>query len=118
MTVKECYDAMGADYEEVLSRLMSDDRIQRFLLKFPNDASYSLLCSSMEERNVTEAFRAAHTIKGVCQNLGLTPLCKSSEILTEKLRNAEEYTEDMEAMLDALKADYAKVISCIGMLNA
>jgi chemotaxis protein histidine kinase CheA len=118
MTVKECYDAMGADYEEVLSRLMSDERIQRFLLKFPNDGSYSLLCSSLEKKDVQEAFRAAHTIKGVCQNLGLTPLCKSSEILTEKLRNAREYSEDMEQMLDKVKEDYANVIRCIGMLNA
>ena len=33
MTVKECYDAMGADYEDVFARLRKDERIQKFLLK-------------------------------------------------------------------------------------
>lgn len=33
MTVKECYDAIGADYDDVFSRLRKDDRIRKFLLK-------------------------------------------------------------------------------------
>ena len=47
MTVKECYDAMGADYEDVFARLRKDERIQKFLLKVMNDKSYDLLCSSL-----------------------------------------------------------------------
>ena len=43
MTVKECYDAMGADYEDVLGRLRKDERIQKFVLKLLNDKSYELL---------------------------------------------------------------------------
>ena len=35
MTVKECYEAIGADYEEVLRRLANEERVARFLLKFP-----------------------------------------------------------------------------------
>ena len=42
MTVKECYDAMGADYEDVFARLRKDERIQKFLLKVMNDKSYDL----------------------------------------------------------------------------
>ena len=64
MTVKECYDAMGADYEDVFARLRKDERIQKFLLKVMNDKSYDLLCSSLESGDMAEAFRAAHTLKG------------------------------------------------------
>ncbi len=52
MTVKECYDAMGADYEDVAGRLRTDERIRKFVLKVLNDSSYALLCSSLEERNI------------------------------------------------------------------
>lgn len=33
MTVKECYDAIGADYDDVFSRLRKDDRIRKFCLR-------------------------------------------------------------------------------------
>ena len=35
MTVKDCYEAIGADYQEVLRRLANEERVKRFLLKFP-----------------------------------------------------------------------------------
>jgi len=67
MTLQECYAAIGGDYEEVLGRLRSERLIQKFVLKFLNDPSYSLLVETMAARQYDEAFRAAHTIKGVCQ---------------------------------------------------
>jgi HPt (histidine-containing phosphotransfer) domain-containing protein len=117
MTVKECFDSMGADYEEIIGRLGTEERIQRFLLKFPNDKSFELLCTSIKQKNMSDAFRAAHTLKGVCQNLSLTPLYKSADLLTERLRNNQTYGEDVELMLQTVKDDYAKVIGCIKMLG-
>ena len=69
MTLQECYSALGGDYDEAAGRLRSDRLIQKILLKFPADPSYDLLVRSMESQEYGEAFRAAHTIKGVCQNL-------------------------------------------------
>ena len=83
MTVRECYEAMGADYEDVLGRLRKDERIQKFVLKLLNDKSYELLMNSMEAGDMTEAFRAAHTLKGVCQNLSITALYHSSAELAK-----------------------------------
>ena len=116
MTVKECYDFMGGDYEDVMGRLRKDERVQKFLLKFLDDKSYGLLCSSLEEKNMDEAFRAAHTIKGVCQNLSITNLYHSSSKLSERLRNGQAYGEDIEPLLEQVKADYEKVIDSIGKL--
>ena len=71
MTVKECYEIIGANYEEVESRLRTEERIKKFLLKVLNDKSYDLLCDSIKQKNMEEAFRAAHTLKGISQNLSL-----------------------------------------------
>ena len=65
MTVKECYDAIGANYEEIMGRLRTEERVKKFLLKVLSDKSYDLLIQSIEERNMEEAFRAAHTMKGI-----------------------------------------------------
>ena len=113
MTVKECYEKMGANYEEVFSRLRTDERIEKFLNKVLADGSYALLCDSLAKRDMPEAFRAAHTLKGVCMNLSLTKLYASSEKLTENLRGREEYGDDIKPMLDAVSADYELTMNAI-----
>ena len=74
MTIQECYKKMGADYEDVLKRLYSEGMIRKFARMFLDDDSYPKLERSLKEENVEEAYRAAHTLKGVCQNLGCTNL--------------------------------------------
>ena len=41
----------------------------------------------MTQNNAEEAFRAVHTLKGICLNLGFDTLYKASFELTEKLRD-------------------------------
>ena len=64
-----------------------------------------------------EAFRAAHTLKGVCQNLSLTPLYKSAAVLSDRLKEQTEYGSDIEPMLDRVREDYERTISCIRELD-
>lgn len=104
MTLTECYAAMGGNYDEVIGRLRSERLIQKFVLKFLNDGSYDLLCSSMEAKDYPEAFRAAHTIKGVCQNLSFQRLQESSSRLSEALRHG--YTPEADGLLIQVKEDY------------
>ena len=57
MTVKECYEKMGANYENVLSRLGgSEALVKRLVLKFLDDASYQKLEEQLLNKNVEEAF--------------------------------------------------------------
>ena len=86
MTIQECYKKMGADYEDVLKRLYSEGMIRKFARMFLDDDSYPKLERSLKEENAEEAFRAAHTLKGVCQNLGFTNLYQPAYELTEVLR--------------------------------
>ncbi len=86
MTLQECYAALGGDYAGVLARLRSERLVQKFVLKFLADGSYDLLKTSLQSGDTAEAFRAAHTIKGMCANLGFARLLASSSELTEALR--------------------------------
>lgn len=111
MTLKECYAALGGDYDAVLGRLPGEKFVQKFVLKFLNDGSYDLLLRSMEEQNYEEAFRAAHTIKGVCQNLGFTVLYQSSSQLSEALRNG--FTPEAPALAEQVAVDYKQTVEAI-----
>lgn len=109
---------MKGDYDDVMSRLRTDDRVRKFLLKVPDDPSYSQLCTAMQERNVEEAFRAAHTLKGVSKNLSLTGLAYSSSNLTEALRGKTEFPdpEEIDPLFKKVKKDYSLTTACIQML--
>ena len=74
MTIKECYEQIGADYEDVRSRLRSDLLIRKFFLKFPDDKSFGQLKEALK------------SLKGVAQNLGFVPLYEAADRLTEDLR--------------------------------
>lgn len=111
MTLKECYAAMGGDYDEAIGRLRSEKLVQKFVLKFLNDKSYELLCTSLEAEDYGEAFRAAHTIKGVCQNLSFSTLGKTSSELCEALRNG--YTPEADGLAGQVKENYRQTIEAI-----
>ncbi len=116
MTVKECYDVMKGDYDDVLSRLRTDERIKKFLLRVVSDPSFANLCDALEQKNLEEAFRAAHTLKGVCKNMSLTGLAYSASNLTEALRGRSDFGEDIEPLFKKVKKDYALTMACIQML--
>lgn len=83
MTIKECYEQIGADYEDVRSRLRSDLLIRKFFLKFPDDKSFGQLKEALKSGDREGAFRGVHTLKGVAQNLGFVPLYEAADRLTE-----------------------------------
>lgn len=43
MTIKQCYQAMGADFEEISQRIPSEAMIRKFAVKFPEDKSFAEL---------------------------------------------------------------------------
>ena len=117
MTLRELYTAIDGDYEGVLGRMMNrESMVQKFVLKFLGDASYDTLLQSMEAGDYESAFRAAHTIKGVCQNLSFTTLYQSSHALAEALRNG--YTPEAPALYAQVQADYEKTVSAIRAYQA
>lgn len=115
MTLKECYSAIGGDYDDVLSRFMTDTLIKKFVLKFLDDPSYTALINALDAKNYEEAFRAAHTIKGICQNLGFTELLNSVSPLTEELRgaNAPSNTD----LINQVTRAYQTTVSAIKSLE-
>lgn len=111
MSLNDCYNALEGDFDEVLGRLRSERMIQKFVLKFLDDASFDNLCTALRDGNGEEAFRAAHTIKGVCQNLSFTKLGKSSAELTESLRGGVR--PGAETLAEQVKKDYQQTVSAI-----
>lgn len=116
MTLKECYEALGGDYAGVVSRLRSEALVMRFALRFLDDGSYHLLQESLANGDYETAFRAAHTIKGVCQNLSFTRLYESSCALTEALRGGQ--TDAAADLVAPVERDYRITVDALEALRA
>ena len=114
MRIEECYQDMGGDYADVSTRLPSPKLIHRFVLKFLEDKSYETLCDAMESGSREASFRAAHTLKGVCANLGFARLQESASALTEILRPEEAaIPESAFALLEQVRGDYQLTVDAI-----
>ena len=116
MSLKSCYEALGGNYDEARGRLMSERIMQKFVLKFLDEGSYDLLMSALEAKDGEAAFRAAHTLKGVCLNLSFDRLHHSVEPLCEALRHG--WNDEAPAMAEAVKSDYRQTIEAIRALQA
>lgn len=117
MTVKELYDRIGGNYEEVIGRLSSERLVTKFVIKFLDDKTVPELKDAVEKGDREMIFRAAHTLKGVAANLAFSEILKQAEIITEATRNVpgkepDEKT-DINAAFATLYAAYEKTVTAI-----
>jgi len=95
-----------------MHRLRSERLVSKFVLKFLDDDSCDLLNRSLASGDYKEAFRAAHTVKGVCQNLGFTKLYEASSRLSEALRGGG-LTSEVPELVEQVQTEYARTVSTI-----
>lgn len=119
MTIEECYRMLSGDYAEVLRRLTAPSLIRRFIAKFPQDHTLEQLCTAVNAGNRADAFRAAHTLKGLSQNLGFGKLRVSAERLTEALRDeTDKIPAQVAPLLETVKRDCTDTAAIIHMYLA
>lgn len=116
MNIRECYEKMGANFDEVLQRLGSESFIQRFAVRFLDDTSFQMIKDGIAANDAELAFRGAHTLKGVCSNLGFTKLYEESSRLTEILRGKE--LVGYEEALEEVQKQYDITVEAIRGLDA
>lgn len=116
MDLKNFYSQVGGDYDVMMSRMgKKEERIVKFLNKFTNDPSFENLKEALSAENAEEAFRAAHTIKGVALNLELMNLQASVGKLTDILRDGT-IPDNVQELLAQVEEDYQKATECISQL--
>ncbi len=118
MTLKECYEKLGGDYDDALSRMMNDVLIDKFIIKFLDDRTIEEFKAAVQANDIIAIFRASHTMKGVAGNLGFTRLAAAASDLTEHVRGREtgdvdtalvqEFNDAYDAVCTAVRAYMAE----------
>ena len=90
----------GIDVDDALARLMQNEGLfLRVLRAFLQDGNFARLQEALAKGDVSGAFTAAHTLKGVAGNLSLNALYERVSGVVECLRGG-----DMDAALVLMPA--------------
>lgn len=86
--IKEIFDEYGADYETTMNRFLNNEEMYiRLLGMLFLDDNLEKLGRALEAKDFGSAFEAAHTLKGVVVNLGLTPYYNAVSAIVDRLRD-------------------------------
>ncbi len=116
MTLQELYARVGGSYHDAKRTLPSDALIGKFLVKFLSDRSAGSFFAAYDEHRAPGMFESAHTLKGVCSNLGLTQLSAAASELAEEFRPGAARTmtdAEVARRVEALRADYVRTVESI-----
>ena len=98
MNIREIYENIGADYNAALRRFLNEERIEKYLLLMMKDGTMDQLKQAVEKQDYENAFRAAHSLKGISLNMEMTLLAEASSALSDYLKFWErEGFEQQEA---------------------
>ena len=110
--IREKLEGVGIDVNDLMERLMGNmTLISRFFKRFPDDASYERMVAGIEKGDVEEAFRGAHSLKGVCANLSMKRFLTVLNPLVDKLREGQ--LDGVPVMLSSVDEEYRKVVTMI-----
>lgn len=113
MTIRELYQKIGGDYDQVINVLRMEKLVDKHVRRFADNGVVDKVLAAGEDMNPTELFETTHAMKGVCANLGFTELTKAASELTEEFRPGHErmLTDDeVRARLSAIRETYQRVL--------
>lgn len=100
------FNAYGGDNSTAMGRFFGNDGMYlRFLDMFFQDESFQQLENALDAGDLKDAFAAAHTLKGVAGNMGLTPFYEAVCVIVERLRT-EEPRKDYPVLCKAIQAEF------------
>ena len=120
MSLRDLYARADGDYETVMKRFRTEERLRRFVKRFPDDTSCESFREALGKGDMETAFREIHVLKGLCMNLGFSRLQKCSSTAVELLRPFSEGGEvpaqqsrDIAAAADDVHSEWVSLKNII-----
>lgn len=107
-TMQEILEAYGVDYQTTMDRFMGNEKLYlRLLDMLFADTNLEKLGTALEAGDLPSAFEAAHTLKGVVGNMGLTPLYQAVCAIVEPLR-AKAPCAEYPALYQTIRTEFRR----------
>ena len=92
MTIQDLYQNIGGDFDQAIRVLRVDALVDKHIRKFTKNGVVENLLAAGESMDAGTLFDAAHAMKGLCGNLGLTSLAEMSSEICEEFRPGNSRT--------------------------
>ena len=86
MTLQELYQSIDGNYDQALRVLRVEKLMDKHIRKLPKNGVVEVLLEAGKTMDPKQLFEAAHAVKGVCGNLGLTRLAELASDISEEFR--------------------------------
>lgn len=107
--------SQAVNFETAMDRFLNNEELLlSFLKKLSEDSSFHLYAAAMKEKRYEDAFKAAHTLKGLCGNLSLDGLFEVVSKEVEFLRGGM-YSE-AEELLPEVEKKYQETIEILAVI--
>ena len=114
--IKEELILAGIDVDTALTRFMNNEKLfQKTLYLFIEDTNFHQLITNLQIENFDEAYKATHTLKGLCGNLSLLSLFELCSNLCIAIK--ENNTEKISSLIPLLIETHTTVIQAIKKWN-
>lgn len=123
MNIQELYQEIGGDYNDTLKRIGNERLISKFIIRFIDDTTTAKMFNAYDNGNLKDVFLYAHTLKGICLNLGLANLYNDHCDLNEIVEICRKYKDNdnqsrrdhvyIKGHLDGYLREYNRTIELI-----
>lgn len=119
MTTEERVKQAGLDWNSAVGRFAGKQELYvKFLKKFTGDETFTLLQDMWRQKDSTGTEHAAHTLKGVCANLGMTELSELFNRVVQAMREENPQAGfEREELIRDCEREYDKICQMVKTLE-
>lgn len=113
MNIQELYQSIDGDYDQAIRVLRVEKLVDKHIRRFVDSDVVDGLLAAGSSMDSTDLFEAAHAVKGVAANLGLTKLSDVASEITEDFRPGNERKlsdEDVKQRIETIRELHEQIV--------
>ncbi len=113
MNIQELYQSIDGDYDQAIRVLRVEKLVDKHIRRFVDNDVVDGLLAAGSSMDPTDLFEAAHAVKGVAANLGLTKLSDMASEITEDFRPGNERKlsdEDVKQRIETIRELHEQIV--------
>lgn len=113
MNIQELYQSIDGDYDRAIRVLRVEKLVDKHIRRFVDNDVVDGLLAAGSSMDPTDLFEAAHAVKGVAANLGLTKLSDVASEITEDFRPGNERKlsdEDVKQRIETIRELHEQIV--------
>ena len=113
MNIQELYQSIDGDYDQAIRVLRVEKLVDKHIRRFVDNDVVDGLLAAGSSMDPTDLFEAAHAVKGVAANLGITKLSDAASEITEDFRPGNERKlsdEDVKQRIETIRELHEQIV--------